>query len=245
MCLIVGFSTGTANLVRFPGRALVILAIPLAAFIFLAVVVTRWSRLRYLGPNVNAVALATPAPAGPVAMVRSAASFVSGATLIALALTLLAPLAIFPLRVAVAEDEAAVRIVSGLVGGLITAMAATAIAGVVGYFVLARGPAGARRQLGVIDAAGIRIHHLRLTVPWRDVRKLNGNDEGGVDGVGIWLIDPARTLASAELSPWRRWIFLRNVPAAGWLRLPAKPLTIIPATAMHRTYLNQHEEAAA
>ncbi|MBB5869898.1 hypothetical protein F4553_003277 [Allocatelliglobosispora scoriae] len=236
---------------RYSALRLVVIAVMLIAVVAIIVVVTRWGRLRYLGPNVRAVALATPAPAGPLILVRSTDSLVQGAVFLILPLVAFWPPVLVMGREAAHDDDAATWVVHAVFTALVAAVVVTMIAGVVGYFALALGPAGARRQLGVIDADGIRIHHLRLTVPWRDVRKINGNDEDGVTGLGIWLADPARTLATAELSPLRRRIFLRSAPETGWLRLPAAPVTgpegtstVVLAIAMHRDHLNQHVEVA-
>ena len=183
---------------------LVVLPALVVTFIVLVVASLRRGRLRYLGPaNVHAVAVITSAPAEPVILRRSVSSLLSGAAMICIS-----ALSMLQLAWSLAQDAAAfAHPVEGLVytvGAAVCCLVvlATALV-VVGYFSLGVGPAGRHRELGVVDADGVRLHHLRLAVPWQDIRKVNGTGEDGVTGLAIWLVDPARTLATSGLSPWR------------------------------------------
>lgn len=221
---------------------LVLILVPLAIFGIAAGLMIRLSRLRYLGPpNVNAVALATAAPTEPVNLRRPPGSMIIGATLVTFPLLAVLPGVLREMDdYAVSSDTTDRMFAAVFAVGFGLVLAAWLVLAI-GMMIIGAGPAGGR-YLGTLGTDGIHIRHLKLTVPWQDIRKVATGPDG-VTGLAIWLSDQEKTLGTGDLEPWRRKLLLRNAHVTGWLNLPTAPLlapstlTVITAIALHRAYL--------
>lgn len=220
--------------------------VPFFAIIALVVVASIQNhRLQALGPpNIQAVALSTWAPTEPIILRRPASWLAIGAAHIAVPFAFAVPPMMSALGdVESSSDDPAGRLVGAGTFAAFGLLLTTSLIIVVAMMILGIGPAG-RPTIGKLDADGIQIHRLKLTVPWQDVRMVSAKGPNGVAGLGFWLTDPAKTIASSSLRPWLRRIMLYGPERIGWLNLPRIQLresaqVAVAAIALHRAYLRQ------